>query len=231
LLDAIRSTTVEVGTKQILQLGDNGSLGSLMYDIAAYWLRVTNDIIPYRNGRFYFTAGRTERMGLELGGTLNLAMGLSANVALTISSNKYKEYVVDSVHYGKPGALANYADNKVVGIPDVYYTLGVKYRAKEWYGAYIGLTLQNVGKYFANDANTITVPAYTILNASAGIDRLLFANGRMYLTAYVAINNLTDKKYIGSAWLNPDVVEGSARYIEPGLPRTVVGGVGIGVNL
>lgn len=231
LLDAIRSTTIEVGTKQIMQLSEDGSVGTLTYDIAAYWLRVTNDIIPYRNGRFYFTAGRTERMGLEVGGSLDLNMGLLANVALTISNNKYKEYTIDSVHYGKPGAIANFANNKVVGIPDVYYTIGVKYRAKEFHGAYVGLTLQSVGKYFADDANRITVPAYTILNATAGIDRLLFANDRFYLTAYVAINNLTDKKYIGSAWLNPDVVGGRPVYIEPGLPRNVVGGVGLGVNL
>lgn len=231
LLDAIRSTTIEVGTKQIMELGGGQPLGSLSYDIAAYWLRVTNDIIPYRNGRFYFTAGRTERMGLEVGATLTLNMGLSANIAVTASSNKYKEYLVDSVHYGKPGAFANFANNKVVGIPDFYFTLGIKYQVKEWYGGHIGFTLQNVGKYFADDANTVTVPAYTIVNAQAGIGRLMFANEKLYLTAFVSINNLFDRKYVGSAWLNPDVVRGAPVFIEPGLPRNVVGGLGLGVNL
>jgi len=231
LLDAIRSTTIEVGTKQIIELGEAQPFGTLSYDIAVYWLRVTNDIIPYRNGRFYFTAGRTERMGLEVGATVNLKMGLSANVAVTASSNKYKEYLVDSVHYGKPGVFANYANNNVVGIPDLDFTLGMKYQAKEWYGAYIGVTVQNVGKYFADDANKITVPAYTILNAQAGIERLTFANDKLYFTAFISINNLFDKKYIGSAWLNPDVVRGAPVFIEPGLPRNVVGGVGLGVNL
>lgn len=235
LLEPIRSTTVEVGTKHIIGVGDG--FAHLTYDVALYWLRVTNDIIPYRGGRFYFTAGKSERMGLEVAGNLEFKMGLSLNLAVTASSNKYKEYRVDSLHFpgGVNGTFADYANNKIAGIPDIFYNVGVKYMPDLLNGAYVRANLQSVGKYYVNDANTIKVPSYTIFNAGVGIDHLNFAENKLYLHGFLGVNNLTDVKYIGSAWLNPDMATINGRqvpaFIEPGLPRNVVGSVGIGVNL
>ena len=39
LLDAMKSTTVEVGTKQVISLGAGEPSAYLTYDVAAYWLR------------------------------------------------------------------------------------------------------------------------------------------------------------------------------------------------
>ncbi len=237
LLEPIRSTTVEIGTKQIVSLGGEEPFASLIYDVALYWLTVTDDIIPYRGGRFYFTAGKSERMGVEVGGTLQFKMGLSANVALTLSTNKYKEYRVDSVHYSasKAGKFADYKNNNVVGVPDIFYNIGVKYMPEELMGAYIRANVQSAGKYYVNDANTITVPSYTILNAGIGIDHFNFADNKFFLGAFLGLNNLTDAKYIGSAWLNPDspVINGvtTPAFIEPGLPSNFIGSISLGMNL
>jgi len=237
LLEPIVSTTIEVGTKQIVQFGGGEAMTTLTYDVAAYWLRVTNDIIPYRGGRFYFTAGKSERMGLEAAASLKFAMGLSVSAAFTASKNRYKEYLVDSVHYsaGKAGKYADYAGNKITGVPSIFYNIGLMYMPEVLKGAYIRASLQSVGKYYVNDANTITVPSYTILNAGIGIDHLNFAEERLFCSAFFGFNNLTNAKYIGSAWLNPDApVIGGVQvpaYIEPGLPRNFIGSIGIGVNL
>jgi iron complex outermembrane receptor protein len=221
--------------KQIVGLGGEEPFANLTYDVAFYWLQVKNDIIPYSNGTLFFTAGRTQRMGLEFAGTIQFNNGLSFNCALTASSNKYKEYMVDSVHYGRPGKLADYANNKVVGVPDLFFTLGAKYMPEILHGAYVRVNLQNLGKYFVDDANTITVPAYTIINAGIGLDHLNVANDRLFISAFLGLNNLTDARYIASAWLNPDYVTVSGKrvpvYIEPGLPGNFVGSIGIGVNL
>ena len=40
--------------------------------------------------------------------------------------------------------------------------------------------------------------------------------------------NLADKHYVSSAFLNPDIVNGEAVAFEPGLPRHVVLSVSIG---
>lgn len=231
LLDAMKSTTVEVGTKQVVGIGGGDPVAYLTYDAAAYWLRVSDDIVPYRNGRFYFTAGRTERMGLEFGAEMNFTMGLTATVSFTASKNEYGEYRIDSVHYGNPGAVADFSGNRVVGVPDVFYSVGLRYAPKGFAGAYAGATLQSVGEYFADDANLIAVPSYTVVGASAGIDRWTPGGGSLFISASAGVNNLGDAKYVGSAWLNPDVVAGQAVYIEPGLPRNFVGSLSVGMTL
>ena len=232
LLDPIRSTTVEAGTKQMLSLGGAEPVGNLTYDVAAYWLQVTDDIIPYRNGRFYFTAGKTRRIGLELSATAEFAMGLAASVALTASRNEYEEYLVDSVHYGSgyAGKTADYAGNKVAGIPDLFGSADVKYELESLGGLYIRAHAQYVGRYYVNDANTIEVPASMVFNAGIGIERLTTAGVVLYVGGFLGVNNLANTTYIGSAWLNPDHVNGVPVYIESGLPRNVVASVWLGAN-
>jgi len=36
------------------------------------------------------------------------------------------------------------------------------------------------------------------------------------------VRNVTDRKYIGSAFLNPDIVNGAPAAFEPGTPRAVI---------
>ena len=236
LLEPIRSTTIELGTKHIVSIGGDEPIARLTYDVALYWLRVTNDIIPYRGGRFYFTAGRTERMGVEIGSNLDFNFGLSVNMALTASSNKYKEYRVDSAYSQNnttlAGHFADYANKKVAGLPDVFYNLGVKYAPAMLMGAYIRANVQGVGLYYADDANTLGIPSYAILNVGIGVDRLDFANDRLYLNAFFGVNNLGDAKYVASAWLNPDLnTKNLPMFLEPGLPRSVLGSISLGWNL
>jgi hypothetical protein len=44
----------------------------------------------------------------------------------------------------------------------------------------------------------------------------------------VTLSNLADRRYIGSAYLNPDVVNGVPVAFEPGTPREVVVGLTLG---
>ena len=50
----------------------------------------------------------------------------------------------------------------------------------------------------------------------------------MELKAFVRAENLGDRKHIGSAFLNPDVVNGEVLAFEPGLPRHFVASVSLG---
>jgi outer membrane receptor protein involved in Fe transport len=45
----------------------------------------------------------------------------------------------------------------------------------------------------------------------------------------VSVKNLTDKRYIGSAFLNPDLVGGAPAAFEPGTPRTIIVSVSLGI--
>lgn len=226
LLDPILSRTYEVGTKQVF-IPMSGLLSDLTYDLALYHIRVNNDIVPYRGGRFYFTAGKTHRTGAELGIAARTRPGVFVNGAVSWSRNRYVEYVVDSVHYGRPGQTADYSGNRMVGVPDWLFHLALGVAPSSWKGVRIQLGLQGGSSYFVDDANVVSVPGYGIVNATIALDDPV-AIGALTLRGYLTVNNLTSRKYVGSAFLNPDVLNGVPVAFEPGLPRNVVVGMAVG---
>jgi len=221
LLDAIRSTTYEVGTRHMIFRGD-GAVRDLSYDVAAYFTAVTNEIVPYRGGRFYFTAGKVHRAGFELGAQARLARGVSFAGALTISRNTYRQYLVDSVHYGKPGAFADYAGNDVVGVPKLLINSSVSWAPDGAHGLRVQVGMQHSGEYLADDANAIVVPSSSVFSLALIADRALAIGRGIGIRGAVTVQNLANARYIGSAFLNPDVVGGVPVAFEPGLPRQVV---------
>jgi iron complex outermembrane recepter protein len=221
LLSPIVSTTLEAGTKQVFFLSNPELLQSFSYDIAFYYINIKNDIVPYRGGRFYFTAGKTNRMGIEFGSSINFDYGFTLKGALTMSDNKYIDYTVDSAHYGKPGKFADYKDNKVAGTPGMFYNVSLTCAPSVAKGFYLTLDLNGIGKYFADDANKIEVPAFGIINISAGLNKPLKITENFAVSGFITVNNVTDKKYVGSAFINPDIVGGVPVYLEPGMPRNI----------
>ncbi len=221
LLDPITSTTYELGTKHTI-MPESDIISTIGYDAAVYMISVKNDIIPYRGGRFYFTAGETQRTGFELGASLGFRGGVSLQAACTYANNRYTDYTVDSAHYGKSGAFASYNDNKVAGLPDLFASAVLRYDMPFLAPLYVEAGMQHVGEYFADDANTYNVPSYSLFNASIGLREPLVLAGGIAVQAALSINNLTDEKYAASAFINPDLVGGNPVFLEPGLPRNVL---------
>ena len=230
LLDPIVSSTIEIGTKQIIPF-NSGFMKFITLDAALYYIDIKNDIIPYQGGKFYFTAGKTTRKGAELGLTAKTAFDLTLDGALSYSINKYVEYLVDSVHYKKPGKLADYKDNKVAGVPDIFYNATINYAPSFLPGLFINVNLNGTGKYFVDDANTVEVPSYNLINASIGFTEIKITD-KFYLKGFFNVNNLTDEKYVSSAFVNPDREKNTnlPMYIEPGLPRNYVFSVSLGIK-
>jgi iron complex outermembrane receptor protein len=221
LLDPIRSTTYEAGFKAIdSRLG--GSPVSVSYDIAAYNTDVTNEIVPYNGGRYYLTAAKARRAGVEVGLGAAATSGIFGNVALTWSRNRYQDYVVDSALLGKAGARADYSDNEIVGIPSTiaHVEVGTEIPGARFLAIRGGLEYS--GEYFADDANAVRVPSYSIFDVTAELRRPILATNGWGLRGFITIRNVTDKKYIGSAFLNPDLVGGAPAAFEPGTPRAVI---------
>jgi iron complex outermembrane receptor protein len=230
LLEPIRSTTFEVGTKRMLALGNGTSLlRSASYDVAFYDTEVRNEIVPYRGGRFYFTAGRVRRQGAELGLAIHSAGGVSARGALTLNRHRYTEYVVDSIHYGAAGSFADYGGNRVVGVPGLHFGAAVALEPAALNGLRLEGGISGTDRYFADDANRVEVPGHALLNASALYEHANLLGTGKSVRAFVTVNNLFDRRYIGSAFLNPDVVNGVPVAFEPGPPREVVMGLRVGL--
>lgn len=225
LLAPIRSTTFELGTKHILSLGGGGALRELSYDLALYDTEVRNEIIPYRGGRFYFTAGKARRQGVELALSAAGGPGLSLATALTLSHNEYLAYRVDSVHYdlSRAGVYADYAGNRVVGVPALTGHVSLGVAPASWRGAALSIAVQGVGRYYADDANSLIVPGYGVVNATFSLGHpVALGSSGVRLSGFLAVNNLLDRSYMGSAFLNPDIVNGVPVAFEPALSRNLV---------
>jgi iron complex outermembrane receptor protein len=221
LLRPIRSTTFEVGTKAIEGLS-RGPVRAFSYDVALYWTEVRDEIVPYRGGRFYFSAGAVRRRGAELGARLVAAPGVEMSVALAGNDHRYTRYAVDSVHYGRPGAVADYSGNRVVGVPDVHGSAALRWAPWSQRAAEVQVGMEFVDAFWADDANQVRVPGYALWNAGIGLRRPLRLSRGITLGGSVRIENLLDEDYVASAFLNPDVVDGEPVAFEPGLPRHAV---------
>lgn len=219
LLDPIRSITYELGLKSFMPTPK--FIQSIQFLLSAFYIDTRNELIPYKEGRFYFSSGRTSRLGLET--NLNLIFPLDINFSASFSfmDHKFIEYQVDSGYYdpSKQGIYKDFKNNKIPGIPNLFYhlSLNIPYIFK------FELSAQGVGKYFADDANRYSIPAYTILNSKISFDNIYIDN-KLNLSLSFSINNILNNKYIGSAFLNPLLEKGTnlPYYIEPGLPRNFV---------
>jgi len=232
LLDPIRSTTYEVGFKSMPSGSTSGSL-VLGYDIALYNIEITNEIVPYNGGRYYLTAGKARRQGAELGLNARSTSGVFGNAALTFSNNKYLTYVVDSAVIfptdpTKAGKRADYSDNEVVGVPSALANIEIGSEMPGFRALRLKAGVEHSGRYFADDANAVRVPSFTILNLTAELHDPIVVVGNVGIRGFVSVKNITDKRYIGSAFLNPDLVGGAPAAFEPGMPRAFIVSLSLG---
>ena len=183
-----------------------------------------NEIIPYNGGRYYQTAAKARRNGAELGLNVETRPGIFGNAALTFNNHKYVEYVVDSsvINAANTGR-ADLSDNKVMGVPAFLANVEVGAALPGLRTLRFTAGVEHSDKYFADDANTITVPAYTIVDLTLALrDPIVSANG-WGVRGFLKLHNVGDTDYVGSAFLNPDPgTGGQPAVFEPGMPRTVI---------
>jgi iron complex outermembrane receptor protein len=73
-LEPVRSVSSELGFR-----GSGGIIGGISgsYDIAVYNINVSNELVPYRGGSFYFTAAKARRQGVEVAGSIESTLALA----------------------------------------------------------------------------------------------------------------------------------------------------------
>ena len=216
LLEPSESLTFEVGARGERYF--EGALRRLGYDLALYTLEVRNDIVPWDGGAWYLTAGKSRRRGLELGLNADFAHGLTARLTGTFTNNRYVDYQTGVPDDEGNLVAANYDGNETAGIPDTSVQGAVRYTSPA--GPFLEFAAQYVGAYWANDANTDHVDAYTVLDVTAGVEARLF--GRESLL-FVSSRNLTDELYAASVYING----ADGRYLEPGMGRNVLVGMSL----
>lgn len=114
--------------------------------------------------------------------------------------------------------------NKTAGIPP--FSLNVRTRYTIPSKVFFEVGVEHLSSYIADDANLVEIPTYTILHASAGYHIIV---GSMYLKLIMGISNITNRKYVASAYINPERTSNGYAVYEPGLPRNFYVTISVGL--
>lgn len=198
-LNASRSTSAEVGLR--------GRNAAGLWNATLFDIRAKDEIVSAgtSNGRATFTnGGTTRRQGLELSAEYGLG-----NVTLSSA------YTYLRARYGS-GTASIPAGNRLPGLPEqqLFAQLGWAPDIAAGIGGQFALEARHSSKVFANDANTAQAGAYTLMGLSARFEQTA---GAWTWRQFVRIDNLMDRKYVGSVIVN----DGNSRFFEPGLGRAL----------
>jgi iron complex outermembrane recepter protein len=180
------------------------------YSVALFLGRVTDAIVQQAEvgGRAFFrNAGKTHNDGVEVGLTVSPVSALTLSGAYTYARYRFSGDALDG--------------NRLPGVPEHFWRLGL--RSVLPAGFYVDADHTISTSVAADDANTIIVPAW-----GAGVTNLRLGwegnSGTLRLAPFLGLNNLWDRRYIGSVTLNGI----GGRVIEPAPRRVVYLGTEIG---
>jgi iron complex outermembrane receptor protein len=175
--------------------------------------RITEDIFTGIN------AGRTRHSGLELMLQQQLFRqrsfpgSLQLNASYTLSENRFVDFEEEGI---------NYNDKQLPGIPAAMAQATLLWQpTRSWM---LELQLQQVGKQFIDDANSVVNDAYLLTGIKATRHLHLRTTGRA--TLYAGINNLSNSRYAPMLTVNAVAFgNNEPRYYYPGRPRHLYAGI------
>ncbi|MDQ1925006.1 TonB-dependent receptor family protein [Massilia pseudoviolaceinigra] len=202
-LNPATSTHVEAGVKAYL--GSNTRINAALFHV-----KTSDELVVDISGggrTSYRNASETLRKGAEVSLDSNFGAGFSGRLAMTALNATYQQGF---------GNVA--AGNRLPGVPKANLFGELAWKSR---GDGFGAALETIAtsKVYAEDANAdIAAPGYAILNARFQAKQSL---GRWRLKQFVRLNNLSDRKYVGS------VIVGDAnkRFYEAAPQRNWLAGV------
>ena len=186
------------------------------YTVALFLGRVTDAIVQQAEigGRAFFrNAGRTHNDGAEVGLSVTPIDGLTLNGAYTYAHYRFTDYVLAG------GTVLN--GNRLPGVPEHFWRFGL--RTNLPFDFYLDADHTMSSSIVADDANTIWVNSWGagVTNARVGWNGRA---GQMEIAPFLGINNLWDRRYVGSVTLNGAF----GRVLEPAPRRVIYLGTEIG---
>lgn len=185
---------------------------STRLDFTLFQINSTDEIVvavSSAGSTAYKNAPGTSRTGWELSGSTLLTPHLRATLAASQIDAKYSQAFTS-------GTTAVNASNKIPGIPQSFLFsellwTGLKIdggKKGSALGSQAGIEFTQAGRLYVNDINTASADGYATLNLKASHG---WAVGGGSLTTYARIDNLTDKRYVGSVIVN----QAALQFYEP----------------
>ena len=206
-VNAQTATTYEIGTR--------GRRPDVTWDLSLYRAEIKNELQCLRTSPFSLctvvNANRTVHQGVEAGLGVAFLKSVFAqedrfwfNLAYT-----YNDFFFDNdVKWG---------NNRLPGAPPHQIRAEVLYKHPS--GFYAGPNVEWMPKaFFADNANTLTVDPYALLNFKIGYDRGTGWSG------YVEARNLFDTRYI-STTVTAEIATPASALFNPGVGRSIYGGL------
>jgi iron complex outermembrane recepter protein len=209
------STNVDAQTATTYEIGTRGRRPDFTWDISLYRAEISNELQCLTTGPFspcaVVNADRTVHQGVEAG--LGVAFLKSIfdredrfwfNLAYT-----YSDFFFDGD--------ARYGNNALPGVPPHYLRAEVLYKHPN--GFYAGPNVEWMPRaFFADNANSLTVDPYALLNFKIGYERDTGWSG------YLEGRNLFDERYI-STTITAGAATATSALFNPGVGRAVYSGI------
>ena len=209
------STNVDAQTATTYEIGTRGRRPDFTWDLSLYRSNLKNELQCLTTAPWALctvtNADRTIHQGVEAGVGFAFLKSIHAqddrvwlNVAYT-----YSDFRFDSD--------ATWGNNRLPGVPPHYLRAEVLYKNPN--GFYAGPNIEWMPQsFYADNANTLAVDPYALLNFKVGYDRGTGWSG------YVEGRNLFDKRYI-STTMTAGTATATSALFNPGYGRAVYAGL------
>lgn len=206
-LDAQTATTYEIGTR--------GRKADFKWDIAFYRAHLRNELQCLRTSPFspctVVNADRTVHQGIELGFGAAFLKGIATRkdlLWLDVAYTYNDFFFDDDTRYG---------NNKLPGVPPHYLRAEVLYKYPN--GFHAGPNVEWMPRaYYADNANSLTIGSYALLNFRIGYDP-----GKGW-SGYLEGRNLLDTRYI-STTITSGSADATSALFNSGYGRAIYGGI------
>ena len=219
-LKAEESQNLELGIKGSLIRYESDFFRRILFEATLFNIQINNEIIPFEvfGDVFFRNAAKTNRRGLELGGSLEIYRNLQFTLAYTYSHFRYDTYIAKNIELDQAGNIIeeerDFAGNIVPSYPEhnLYLALSYAYPFHKNLSAFAKISYMGVSGLWVDDANSDKTDAYKLLNPVMGLD-VVFGKFNMMLSG--SLNNMLNEVYVG--FTNTNSADG--RFYEAGEPR------------
>ena len=205
-LTAQRATTYEIGTR--------GRRGNFGWDVSLYRSNLKGELQCLATGPSscaISNADNTVHQGVEaaLDALVPLPVFASGDALAVQAAYTYSDFFFQRD--------AGFGNNELPGVPRHYLRAEMLYRQPS--GFYAGPSIEWApGRYFADNANSLSVDPYALVNFKAGYD-----TGKGW-SGYVEGRNLADERYISTVAVT-GFANAASQIFNPGIGRSVYGGL------
>jgi len=200
---------VTAQTSDSFEFGMRGALTPrINVDVAYFTMQVDDEVTNVTNvgNRSFFENADTDRQGVEAAAIINVFDGLRLTTAYTWSDFEFDRFITS------PAAVGN----ELPGIPEHQFYAELAYTHAT--GFYAAWDVIHVGKFYADNANTLAAGDHTVSNLRVGHEITV---GQTRFGPYIGVNNLFDEEYFANVRLNAF----GGRAFEPAPDINVYGGI------